>query len=44
MKGSLSREEAWLLTRNEEEELFEFVKQQRKSEMEFMAQIGRMGL
>lgn len=44
MKGGLSRDEAWLLTRKEEEELYEFVKEQHKSEMEFMAQVGRMGL
>ena len=42
MKGGLTRDEAWLLTRKEEDELFEFVKQQRKQEMELMAQFGRI--
>lgn len=41
MKGGLSKEEAWLLTRKEEKELYDFVKEHHKQEMEFMAQIGR---
>lgn len=44
MKGSLTKEEAWLLTRNQEDELYEFVKEQHKAEMEFMAKVGGMGI
>ena len=44
MKGGLSRDEAWLLTRKEEEELYKFVKEQNKSEMEIMAQLGRFSI
>ena len=44
MKGGLTREEAWLLTRKEEDEMYEFVKEQYKSEMEFMAQVGSIKL
>lgn len=44
MKGGLSKEEAWLLTPEEEEELYQFVKEQHKQEMEFMAKIGAKGL
>lgn len=44
MRGGLTKDEAWLLTQHEEEDLYEFVKEQYKSEVELMASMRGMGL